>query len=500
MKKFDFSESIVQQVVDELKKTKSYIKIAIFQIHNDLVIDTLMSKLKEGLDVEILTLPYDSINDDVNARVTKRLKSLEKAGAKLFFDKWNIGDPGRTTTAVGRWYSFHGKFIVTDQAAIALSANFTQNPELDAALVFDGEKAVINEFNQKYEELKNLFVTPRNDFQGAIRQKILDTGNPRAKEVFRLPSVISSGRHDKTWILQYPPEICPDETEVEEKLYLTPFDCKGRSLLDKIISEAEEFLYISSESFTDKQLPNVLKKAKLRNISIKILTGCGSMDFSDRLQIQLKELLAAGVELNTTLEDLHAKLVVTDKAVAIGSMNLNKINLGFKQTANFWRENTESITITRDQTIIREAKRKFERIFSGSLNVIDKIAEKNIGVAGSLFKNVFDSKSSSEAKLFLSKMKYVLEINTEKAVMNVVRIATKISSKLNVQRITKNEVLMALILTYLTDRKHDINDLKEKTEQLIANSEVDEAVSVLMREGYISKEQEFYKLNLDAVL
>ena len=78
---------------------------------------------------------------------------MEKNGAKLYFCKWNVGDPERTSTAVGRWYSFHGKFIVTDKSAIALSANFTQSPEIDGLLIYRDEPEKINEFNEKFDEL-----------------------------------------------------------------------------------------------------------------------------------------------------------------------------------------------------------------------------------------------------------------------------------------------------------------------------------------------------------
>ena len=60
------------------------------------------------------------------------VEALKAEGALLYFDKWNVGSPERTTTATNRWYSFHGKFIVTDNCAIVLSANFLITPELDS--------------------------------------------------------------------------------------------------------------------------------------------------------------------------------------------------------------------------------------------------------------------------------------------------------------------------------------------------------------------------------
>ena len=64
--------------------------------------------------VEIFTLPYDSIYEDNAEQVINNFEKLIQSGAKVYFCKWNIGDPGRTYTAVGRWYSFHGKFLLTE--------------------------------------------------------------------------------------------------------------------------------------------------------------------------------------------------------------------------------------------------------------------------------------------------------------------------------------------------------------------------------------------------
>ena len=143
---FDFNTNIIEQVINELTEAKSFIKIAIFQIHHQEIFNTLLQKLNGGVSVEIFTLPYDSINDEIKEIVTERFERLNTAGAVLNFCKWNVGDPERTTTAVGRWYSYHGKFLVTDRCAISLSANFTESQELDAILLYKDEQEKINDY------------------------------------------------------------------------------------------------------------------------------------------------------------------------------------------------------------------------------------------------------------------------------------------------------------------------------------------------------------------
>ncbi|MDD1744662.1 MAG: hypothetical protein LUQ20_02455 [Candidatus Methanoperedens sp.] len=108
MKIFEFSTNVIDRIISELNHAEEFIRIAVFQIHDPQVFSVLNNKLSEGVRVEIITLPYDSINEDIQVEVTNLFQNIEKNGARLYFCKWNVGDPERTTTAVGRWYSFHG--------------------------------------------------------------------------------------------------------------------------------------------------------------------------------------------------------------------------------------------------------------------------------------------------------------------------------------------------------------------------------------------------------
>ena len=107
---FMFNMDIIETVVQKIKEAKEYVRISIFQIHNDAVYDAIEYVLGNGISAEILTLPYNSINVKVREKVKKRIESIKAGGARVYFSKWGIGDPERTTTAVGRWYSLHGKF------------------------------------------------------------------------------------------------------------------------------------------------------------------------------------------------------------------------------------------------------------------------------------------------------------------------------------------------------------------------------------------------------
>jgi len=184
---FNFGTTVIDQVYEELLLANSFIRIAVFQMHNLKLFSLLNMKLKEGVNVEIFTLPLDAINEDVRERVVDQFKSIEKNGAKIYFCRWNIGNPERTTTADDRWYSYHGKFIVTDKSAITLSANFIDENEIDALLLYRFEQEKINEYNQKFNDLVDLFVDKDNGFDGKIHSLVQEIPHLEVNKLFTLP-------------------------------------------------------------------------------------------------------------------------------------------------------------------------------------------------------------------------------------------------------------------------------------------------------------------------
>jgi len=416
-KVFYFKQDVVPIIISEIEKANEFIKMAIFQIHDERIFKALEKRLPQ-IKIEIITLPYDSIHDKVHDKVVQRYTRIENQGAKIHFIRWNIGDTERTTAAVGHWYSYHGKFIVTDKAAISLSANFTETSELDAILLFR-EQEKINEFSKRFDYLRIKFIEEKQGFFGTIREEILHYNYDRIinGEVFRLPKDITTKTHEKTWIRDYPPDMCPERFPQEDRLYIAPFDGTGRYIFNEIISNSNKFLFISTETFTDNEILNVLQNAKLKGVDIKILTGYESMDFPQRVQENLFALLSFGIEIRHLINEnsdsnanLHAKLLISENYLIISSINLNQISLGFKpnNSGGFWRENTETFYLCSDQEIINEAKSQFLEIFNNSKisrNVFEGLAIKNKSKIGKLITGTYKFKSSNDAKLCLSKIK-----------------------------------------------------------------------------------------------
>lgn len=500
MKSFEFSNSIISNVLNELEKAERFIKIAVFQIHLDELFDLLERKINNGVQVSIFTLPYDSIHNSVRKDVVSRLMSLSEQGANLYFCKWNVGDPSRTTTAIGRWYSFHGKFIVTDKSAIVLSANFTRINELDAALTITDEYFYIKEFEKKFDELLTLFVNKYDEYEGNIRNKIINSGLDNIIDVFELPEIIETDIHQRNWIKHYPASLCPPEIDIKEKLYMVPFDVRGRNIYHKIISEAEKFIYISSESFTDTEFGLFLSQLKIENhIDIKLLTGSTSMDFTDRINKMYRELIANDIKLFTIDGDLHAKLIITDKHLLVGSINLNKMNLGFNKTKKFWRENTETIFITPNTDLINKGKQSFENQLTTSIKMEIKLAEKIQVDVSRILNKSFKIRTKKEVKILFSKFILIKEIEQKKDTNKLARLIKKLMIHYNIKTLNKDTFFMAVILFYLQDRKHTFSEIKDKLKKLDSVNNLTNLIEKLSISKFIDKKENFYRINIESL-
>ena len=143
MERFEFGEEVIESVIDEIEKAEKYIKIVVFQMQNLKLIDSLLEKVKKKVKVEIITLPFSSIyKGDIEKEVNKKFSEFTKLGGELHVYDWNVGTTEHTKTVSGPWYGLHAKFIVTDKAAIILSANLTNEPEIDALLINDDSEMI----------------------------------------------------------------------------------------------------------------------------------------------------------------------------------------------------------------------------------------------------------------------------------------------------------------------------------------------------------------------
>lgn len=497
---FEFSHNVIPTVISEISKAREFIKIAIFQLHNLDVFDVLNTKIKNGVKVEIFTLPYDSINADVQEMVIGQFDMLQTNGAVLHFCKWNIGDPERTTTAVGRWYSYHGKFIVTDTSAISLSANFTSHNELDATIIYRDNQDKVAEFNEKFHKLLEWFVVSNSGFDGTLRSLVFNSVYNNPETLFEVPRSINGEVHENHWIKDYPSELCPKNVEIKDELYICPLEVRGRDFIGKIIRDAEDFLYISTESFTDEDVMDELIRKKIHeNIDIYILTGAKSMDYTARLNSMLRQLLASGIIVKTTKSDLHAKLIVSKALVAVGSINFNKMNLGFSRTSNLWRENTETISICTDKDIIQSARSQFVSVFTSSIDVSIPLSDKIEDQVKIILRKYFDLNSRQDAKKIFSRYILVNEIQVKKIVLKIGKISKKLTENQSSKTVSKDILFMALTLYFLSERKHNAEQLRDKFKPLDVDFDMSALLTSLLKNNYIEQEDDYYKLKVESL-
>ncbi len=491
---FEFSLGVINRIVKEIEEAKEYVRIAVFQIHNKSVFDALEHVLMRGIVVEIFTLPYDSINEDIRKKVEERIETIKNNGAEIYFSKWGIGDPERTTTAVGRWYSFHGKFIVTDNVAISLSANLTEEPELDAMIIYK-DKAKIEEFNNVFQTLLTLFGT------GEIKNLVEQTAYGNKETLFLAPRTITEPEVKEHWIRDYPSEMCKNITSIENKLYLAPIECKARDLWEMIINEASEYVYISTESFTDTAIIPFLITNSIEGKAIRILTGSESQDFNERIRELYPRLMANNIDLRKPKYSLHAKLMITDKRLVVSSVNLNKMNLGYAKKKALWRANTETITIESNLDIIRKAKSDYEDIFDDSVQLLNYLSEKEGDYAVSIF-TVYGVKPDKNVKNLLSKVIVKSDIRLKRNLYQIGRYASVLIKKINKNKpvIDTSDFLCAMALYYLSDRKQTGSELKEKLSEISPIIDIEDIISKLLQYKLIVKEEEFYKLDLKTLL
>ncbi len=487
---FTFDMDVIKNVVEEIKKAKIYIKIAIFQIHNYDIYDSLEFALKNNVDVEIFTLPFDSINENIRNKVKSRIEKIKSYGAKLYFSKWGIGDPERTTTAIGRWYSFHGKFMVTDNVAIALSANFTENPELDAMLIYH-EKEKIEEFKNKFDWLVRIF--------GKDEIKNLLKGYT---EIFAAPRTITDKTLSSNWIKDYPSEICNTyKNEIKDGIYISPFNYKARDLFESIIEDADKYVYVSTESFTDTEIIPFLISNAIKGKIIKILTGSESQDFNERIRELYPRLLANNIELGKPENPLHAKLLITDKKLIVSSVNLNKMNLGYSIKKSLWRANTETINIESSKNIIEKAKNDFDKKFNDSIPLLNYLSKKEEDYARSIFM-LYGVKSNKDVKKLFSYFITKSDIKLKKDFYRIGNYSSILIKKFKKEKniIDIPDFLCAMVLYYLSDRKNTEYELNEKLSEIYDKVDIKSIISKLLGYKLIINDDEFFKLDVKTLL
>jgi len=100
----------------------------------------------------------------------------------------------------------------------------------------------------------------------------------------------------------------------------------------------------------------------------------------------------------------------------------------------------------------------------------------------------------------MSQIQTSFKINNRKNILRIIDIAAKIAQRFSVRIVTRKEILMALILFYLTERKHVTDELIEKLQPIVEKKiEVEQVMKFLIKSNLITKQEDFYKINIEAI-
>lgn len=491
---------LIEQAFNEASE---FIDIVSFQFTSEEIANLLINKAKKGVKIKIISLPEDSYGDVAERqKINDLYNMLTKNGIEINRCLWEVGVPELTETSLSgeqtegggnKWYSLHGKFVVTDKKALAVSTNFTSEEQLEVYLYYE-DKNIIKDFKIKFDLIRDFFCSQTKTLPGSLYTRLPTEIQKDIDSLYKSANRII--------VKEYPPSLAPD-IELEKGLFICPFEGKARVFFNNIINTAAKFIYLSTERLFDDEVTKILlNKAYITDISIKIITG-HPRDVRQnpaKAEKMVSDLMAAGVEI-AIIDDVHAKFWLTDKWICVGSANLGKMNLGFSKAGNFWRANTETLWFDNDAKTIDIAKKKYEEIFENSKSGI--IALSDVGTKENRAKDLFalfGFRSKKEAKILMARIETQFMVDNRQNVIRIAKLSARLAQMENSTFINEEHVIMANILFYLRERKHDISEIKEKMTKIIDKKKITESLEKLQKRNYVTKEHEFYTINIERLL
>lgn len=353
------------------------------------IVRALCEAARSGCKVSVLTLPSDMVRARDRAAVDRVKEYHEELMSRglLEYADLEIGDPRRTTTsqsdvrsgeAVGRkWYALHAKFLVVDNSVVMTSANCGHQfagRAADRAPTDEGQWEV--HWRCKDPELAERYVAWHGKLAGLLRH---DSGNSLWQQV---SAAVANGTERATVLQEgvqsyrltdYPAAQMGSRSFTDlarAELLVFPFAARARDYLREMIDRTQARLWISAETLTDPETLGLLLRVASAKpaLQIRLLTGRLSGVSEPGLKARIKSqflpaLTAVGNCEWRELDSLHAKMWVVDEAAAIGSVNPNKMNLGFAPRRDYWRSSVEAMQVVSLQTEVEELARAFEDLW-----------------------------------------------------------------------------------------------------------------------------------------
>ena len=369
--RIEITESGFSVLKEIIKTAEKYVCFVSFLFYDEKVADLLIEKCRSGVSVELLTTPPEAAgSSELKEWSSKLQERLESSGVKVVPCEWEVGQPERTvsTFAGGRrptWYALHTKFLVTDKHAVVMSADltkdFNEDKKWDSFIIYDGHKRV-RLLQEKYELVKNFFT----NLEDYVSEEYID-----------------SAIEERKLLKGYPFEEAA--ASVKDGFHILPLDAYGRHIVERLINDSEEFIYCVYETIYDDELSfNFLKKMITSpHVDFRILSPPLTVYQQNPLKARTNfvQLAAHGAEIKN-LNDLRAKIMITDKAVLSGSFDLSVMGVGrFRREKGLklWVGSTEIMDINTDKNFISQAKLSFLKLYERASKQYGKWFEKDAG-------------------------------------------------------------------------------------------------------------------------
>jgi hypothetical protein len=238
----------------------------------------------------------------------------------------------------------------------------------------------------------------------------------------------------------------------------------------------------------------------MKDIDIYMLAGVTSMDFRERMRDNYIELIAAGVEIRATKDPLHAKMIITDKCVALSSININKINLGFPITSRYWRSNTETLYLSWDVSLVELAIDRYKQIFDQSTDVWEKLAEKiESGSVSNLLNRTLGLRARRNVKAAFAKFVIKEQISLQDSIVKIGKYIIKLQILFYGRKklVELDDFVAALILLFLSESQLNYNQISDKLNALDPSIQVITVLKRLSAYNLIEEVDSYYKINVE---
>lgn len=310
VKYFPNGESMMDTLVEDLKKAKKTIFIEFFIVEFgemfDAIFDVLKEKVKEGVEVRFIYDDFGSIT-----RLPKDYdKELEKIGIKTL--KFN---PVRPILSLVYNTRDHRKFII-----------------IDSQIAYTGGLNIADEYinvKERFGYWKDNMIRIDGPASWNLTVLFLNMWNSFKKT----DTSYRPCRNDE--LMLETKALMENESEVYEMGFVQPFgdspldkETIGENVYREILNNAVDYVYIYTPYLViSYELQTAMQLAAKRGVKIKLMTpGIPDKPMVFRLtRSYYRPLLEAGIEIyEFTPGFLHAKTFVADDKVAtVGTINLD---------------------------------------------------------------------------------------------------------------------------------------------------------------------------------